>query len=317
MKRKFSPFKLGLFTLVGVALLLGAFFWVGAVKVFQKQDTYAAAFTSSISGLDTGAPVKYLGVEIGQVGGVRIGPDDRYIVVTFSIEHGFRVDKHTLVQVGSGGIAGKPFVELVRVQGQTPQASVPFDVKYPLLASRQGGLGGLMDRASNIMDQVEAADIPALVHQWRQTAQSLSQAVAAGDIGDTLANLHSASANLDRILQGLSGGGQPKQWQGVFQDVASTAESLRKSTTELSSQLEAMPPGALGTISKRMEKMVATGEDALSSWDQRADQTLSTLDRSMQDVNRLVSEMERLVRSLRQSPGELLQQRPSPEPFKR
>lgn len=316
MKRKFSPFKLGLFTLVGVALILGAFFWVGAMRIFQKQDTYAAAFTSSVSGLDKGAPVKYLGVQIGQVNGIRIGPNDRYIIVTFSIEHGFHIDEQTVVEVGSGGIAGKPFVQIARIQGQAPKASVPFDLKYPLLASRQGGLGGLMDRASSVMDQVEQANIPALVQQWRQTAQALSQAVAAGDVRDTLANLHTASANLDQILGGLSGGG-PAQWQGVFKDLKTTADALRQSTTRLSSQLEAMPPGALGTISKRMEKMVSTGEQALSSWDQRADQTLSTLDRSMQDVNRLVSEMERLVRSLRQSPGELLQQRPSQEPFTR
>lgn len=318
MKRKVSPFKLGLFVLTGIIIFLSGMLWVGAVRIFESTRTYAAVFNFSVGGLQKGAPVKYLGVETGDVKSIAIGPDDRYVVVLLGVKKNFKVDKDTVVELDSGGIAGQPFLTLVRLRGQqVTKPALPFSLKYPVIPTRRGGMARLENRARQIMSQIDKANIPGLVKAWRQTAQELSGAVSGGDIRQTMVNLREASARLEVVLKRLSSTGKPEQWHRVFRDITTTADNLRQSTGRLSAQLDALPPDALADLNKRMEKIVGTGEKTLSSFNRQSDQTVAMLEKSLLEVNRLLAEMQQLVRSLRQSPGRILEQPRSSEPFKR
>ena len=318
MKRKISPFKLGLFVLLGLAVVLGGLFWIGLSKVFRGFNTYAVVFEFSVEGLQKGAPVKYLGVQTGHVKEVDIAADDRYILVLIRIESDFQVDESMVVQLTSAGIAGQSYLALQRAPEMKIQPpDLPFEVKHPVIPSRPGGMARMKNRAKDILKELEQADIPGLVRQWRQTAQELSGAVAGEDIRRTLDNLRAASADLQTILQGLSGAGKPEDWRGVFTDIADTAESLRQSTETLSAQLEALPPGAFADLNQRMEDVMTTAEEAVSSFDKESEQMLAVFEKSVLEVNQLLSEMQRLINSLRQSPGEILEQRRSVEPFAR
>ncbi|MEJ2031940.1 MAG: MlaD family protein [Deltaproteobacteria bacterium] len=318
MKRKVSPFKLGLFVLAGILILMAGMLWIGAVEIFQSTKDYTAVFDFSVGGLQKGAPVKYLGVQIGDVKTIGIGPDDRFVEVVLSVDKNFKVVENTVVQLDSGGIAGQPYLSLVRLRGQkVEKPSLPFTVKYPVIPTRRGSMARMENQAKQVLNQLEKANIPGLVSAWRQTAQELSGAVAGGDIRRTIDNLQAASAHLEDILKGLSGTGKPEQWRGVFRDITATADNLRRSTSELSAQLKGLPPDALNKLNQRIERMVTTGEKAVSSFNRQSDQTMAMLDKSLVEVNRLLAEMERLVRSLRQSPGEILEQPRRSEPFKR
>ncbi len=62
-----SYFRLGLFVLTAVVLcLIGIGFLIGP-RAFQPSTTIETYFRFSISGLDVGAPLKFRGIEIGQV----------------------------------------------------------------------------------------------------------------------------------------------------------------------------------------------------------------------------------------------------------
>ncbi|MDA8163862.1 MAG: MlaD family protein [Desulfobacteraceae bacterium] len=315
MKRKISPFKLGLFVLAGAIVLLGGLLWIGAVKLFRPTETYAAIFTFSIGGLQKGAPVKYLGVEAGEVSTVDIGPDDRSVVVLLNVSKKVKVDGHTVAELESGGITGKPFLSLIRMPQPVERPRLPFAVKHPVIPTRRGGIAQMEEQAKRIMSQLEQADLPGLVREWRQTAQEVSGAVASGDIRQTIGNVRAASADLQAILQGLSGAGKPEQWRGIFRDIVATADNLRRSTGRLSAQLDALPPEALADLNRRMDKVVATGEHTLTTFNKQGDQTMAMLEKSLLEVNRLLSEMEQLAGSLRQSPGRILEQPRSAEPF--
>ena len=44
MRRKISPFKLGLFVLMGAAVVVGSLLWIGAARLFQNTKTYVTFF---------------------------------------------------------------------------------------------------------------------------------------------------------------------------------------------------------------------------------------------------------------------------------
>src|SRR5438477_10217476 len=80
-------FKIGLFMLSGITLVVLAVIILGAGALFKKKFMMETYFDESVQGLSVGAPLKYRGVTIGRVehiGFVRneykteLSDDDRY-----------------------------------------------------------------------------------------------------------------------------------------------------------------------------------------------------------------------------------------------
>lgn len=91
-------FKLGLFVLTGVSLLVGTVLALGAGRLLEKRVPADTLMDESVNGLDVGSPVKYRGVTIGRVtsiafasdkdGGIKPEPGHigRYVLVEMSLE---------------------------------------------------------------------------------------------------------------------------------------------------------------------------------------------------------------------------------------
>lgn len=68
MSLKAHYFRVGIFVLVGAALIVGAIIAFGVGSVIDEEYYYAETyFEESVQGLEVGSPVKLLGVEIGRV----------------------------------------------------------------------------------------------------------------------------------------------------------------------------------------------------------------------------------------------------------
>ena len=58
---------IGAFVLGALILIAGSIFLFGSRDLFQKKRHFVAYFEQSINGLNVGAPVKFRGIEVGQV----------------------------------------------------------------------------------------------------------------------------------------------------------------------------------------------------------------------------------------------------------
>src|SRR4051812_21804172 len=133
-------FKLGLFVVTGVALIVAGIVIFGAGALREDAVAFETATTDSVDGLTVGAPVKYAGVTVGKVSAIEMTfwrhrdatPEEiakirRYVTVEMqirremlpakneeqlkknletNIERGFRV------RMASSGLTGPPFLEL-------------------------------------------------------------------------------------------------------------------------------------------------------------------------------------------------------------
>ena len=72
MKTKVSPTVVGLFVLGALLLGVIALFSFGGVNFFSKPERFIVYFDESIHGLDDGSPVKFRGVRIGRVVGLKV-----------------------------------------------------------------------------------------------------------------------------------------------------------------------------------------------------------------------------------------------------
>ena len=71
-----NNWKLGLFIVTGIAVVLSTAAWIGVDRLRQDYRIWYAYFDESVDGLEVGSPVKFLGVPIGEVveiGGVTRG----------------------------------------------------------------------------------------------------------------------------------------------------------------------------------------------------------------------------------------------------
>ncbi len=67
MSGKTNDFKLGLFTLFGVGLLVMAVLAFGAWSSFEKKTLFETYVSGDVSGLSVGSAVEFRGVHVGKV----------------------------------------------------------------------------------------------------------------------------------------------------------------------------------------------------------------------------------------------------------
>lgn len=75
MDTKINFFKIGAFVSTLFFLLVVAIFWLGKYGIEDKKyDEYAVFFNESVSGLNTGSAIKYMGFQVGNVSEIKINP---------------------------------------------------------------------------------------------------------------------------------------------------------------------------------------------------------------------------------------------------
>ena len=76
MNKKISPTLIGVFVVGAVALIVIAILVFGSGRLFRQSRDFVLYFDNSVNGLRVGAPVKFKGVEIGQVKRIKLRLED-------------------------------------------------------------------------------------------------------------------------------------------------------------------------------------------------------------------------------------------------
>ena len=145
MSRPISKFKLGLFVLICGGLGVGALIWIGVAQFFAQGKIYAAFFDHSVKGLQNGAPVSYLGVNVGRVHGITLTPDHHLVQVLMVVRSDFTLDKSLAVELSQPGITGQPYLASVKAPADISKITptVNFPVQYQVVQSRPGQITGI------------------------------------------------------------------------------------------------------------------------------------------------------------------------------
>ncbi len=86
MNDQTQKFRLGVFVIGGVVLLLAMMFFLGMSNLFSRRAVVCTYFSESVQGLTVGSSVKYRGVPIGTVSKIMIRVSDKLVEVNMEIE---------------------------------------------------------------------------------------------------------------------------------------------------------------------------------------------------------------------------------------
>lgn len=121
MKNNVQSVRLGVFIFISSGILISLIIFFAADQVFEKTDTYYIAYQNvSVSGLEVGSPVEYLGIGIGSISDISIDPEDiNSIIVELSVEPGTPIKNDTRADIVSMGITG---LKAIEIRGGSNQA---------------------------------------------------------------------------------------------------------------------------------------------------------------------------------------------------
>jgi phospholipid/cholesterol/gamma-HCH transport system substrate-binding protein len=106
--------RLGVFISVALIVVLLGIMSLSYNIIFATHDIYYIAYEDvSVSGLDIGSQVKYLGISVGSVRRIEIDPKNiNRVIITVGIEPGTPIKEDVRAEIATIGITGLKLIEL-------------------------------------------------------------------------------------------------------------------------------------------------------------------------------------------------------------
>src|ERR1700758_4755969 len=115
MERSANYAAVGAFVLL--VTLVGALFvyWYTDAREHRDYNRYEVYFDGTVSGLERGSAVRYLGVSVGRVVEMRIDPrDSSRVMVVVDIDSTTPVSKKTVAELSLQGVTGLLFIDILQ-----------------------------------------------------------------------------------------------------------------------------------------------------------------------------------------------------------
>lgn len=121
MKVRTQKIRLGIFVFISSVIIIALILFFAVNKLFEKTDTYYITYHDvSVSGLEVGSPVNYLGINIGTISDIVIDPADvSSVIVELSIHKGTPIKKDAYADIVSVGITG---LKTIQIRGGSNEA---------------------------------------------------------------------------------------------------------------------------------------------------------------------------------------------------
>jgi len=301
MEREARYAAVGAFVLLVLAMAVLFVYWYAEGHEHRSYTRYEIYFDGSVSGLARGAPVRYLGVDVGRVVRMQIDPrNSSRVEVIADIDSSAPVSPETLAELSLQGVTGLLYIDLiVNGKGRQLTEAVP-SLDYPVIRSARSNF------------DVFLASLPGLVSVLGDVAERVSrifsdQNVAA--ITATLDNVNQASAQLPTTLREI---------RSLTADLRSVSAEIHGAVSGVRAITDQDGPELLATL-QRVRVVAdnlasATGNlDALVK-DNRQDvrsfarDGLPELEQLLRDARFAAIEFRELSRTLREDPSRLLYQ---------
>jgi paraquat-inducible protein B len=320
MSGEARPRLVGIFTIVGLVLIVAFLAVASSGHFFRQQRTFVVFFKNPV-GLKAGAPVTFRQATLGEV---------RQVELVFT-GRGLESEIMVIADIGKGmlrslsgdsqlaKLSDKEFAENLSkaglratVRSSSPvggQKSLDFDF-HPEIEGRFSGLQtpypelptGSVSRLDVLQDKVEKAlgkisDLPLteVVEQVRSTLESAQKLLDNGDLRGALANLRRTLDTADRMLART--GKTMDNVDVLLGDVRTTTSTTNETLKTADATLKRLD-STLVTVDRNVERT--------------ADTQYQTI-RSIDELNELLRTVRQLVDTMQQHPESLLQGKPEPK----
>jgi phospholipid/cholesterol/gamma-HCH transport system substrate-binding protein/paraquat-inducible protein B len=252
MSKNSNPnyFRLGVFVLAAIGVLIAVILIFGSGKFFKKSFNLETYIKQSVTGLDSGAAVRFRGVKIGQVTTIGLTGDTyekdlpfenrrQYVVVRMKI-FGDEVTEDQLnhfikdnlrARVKSMGITGVNYIELDFVSSALDYPTLPYNWKpeYPVLPSMPNQTDEIISGIQKFIDSANQMNIESTQKKVDQVLVSLN-AMMVGDGKGNEGFIRSVK-DLNVLLSRIAKVTDKDELSILMRELVGTVTSLRQTIT--------------------------------------------------------------------------------------
>jgi len=303
MEREANYAAVGAFVLLVVVMAVLFVYWYSDAREHRDYMRYEVYFEGSVSGLERGAPVRYLGVDIGRVYNMRIDPrDSSRVQVLVDLDSTAPVSAKTVAELSLQGVTGLLYMDLTQDTGTRRLTKVVLSEKYPVIRSARSSFDVLL---------ASLPDVVGLASDVAERATRMLSDKNIASVSNALANIDKATATLPQTLQEV---------KNLVADLREAASEVREVARQANNVVSTAGPEVttaltrvrtvadnLATASENLDRLVEENRQDIRSFTREG---LPELERFLREGRSAAREFRDLSRSLREDPSQIIYQPP-------
>lgn len=252
-RKKNQPFLVGLFTLLGLSIVIITIIWLGANEFFKQQKFYVTYFDTSVEGLTIGSPVKYQGVPVGVVTAISVADDGKIIQVIMDIDPKIDVNDSLRVKSAISGIAGGKFLQLHYTDNPVSMRSHP-KVNFPLppritkyIKSAPSDIEEIQIAANEVISNLKTLEIGTISDktiEFLSTSTNFldtaTKFMSNKELYATITNLKQSSENLRNFMEQADNSTFIADVNATGSRLLESSKKLEQFTVTLNRQIDSM-----------------------------------------------------------------------------
>ena len=292
MEREANYTAVGAFVLLVASMAALFVYWYAGSADSRDYKRYEIYFQGSVSGLNRGSTVRYLGVEVGRVVAIRIDKraSDRVQVIA-DIDAGTPISDDTLASLSLQGVTGLLYIDLLaHADTKRRMDPVPSE-QYPVIDSVQSSfdlflasLPDLVGRASRVLSDENITSFTRTMTNLEKTSASLPATMK--DAAEVVAQLKGALSDMRAAAAGAR-----SFVDSAGPDLTVASERLRKISESLAS------------TSANLDQLLNEHRQDVGLF---LRDSLPEMERLLRDSRQAAQEFRELSRSLKADPSQLL-----------
>ena len=314
-----NKFKLGLFVITAIILLIAAVFSMGLFDHLRPKVHMATYVQESVQGLSTGSAVKYKGVPIGRVSDIFIMVDNNEIRIDIEIDL-TKIQRRTKNTVSGpllpqqfydylrketrrglacrlepDGITGAKYVEInFFTDGALPQKPQIAEIRNGVIymPSTPSMMANLRTNIFEILTSIAAIDFKGISDQTTELLKRANQTLDQARLAQLADNANAAISQLNQTINNVNTALNEHQMRKVVKDMEATLESVRKLSDQVAAAIQ--------------EAKLADTSSDLRALTQSLQSSSDTLRISLQKANETMDSVTDLVHYLNDNPASLI-----------
>ncbi len=309
-----TQFSVGLFVVIGMAVVVVFILWLGLMQYFVEGRKYVAFFDESVQGLNKDSAVKYRGVDIGRVKDIRVAPDGRLVQIILELREPLSDDINVYAQLKTVGITGIMFVELERIpEGETVEPpDLDFEPKHPVIATKSSEIKQLLTDIYTIVDEIKEIEFNKIAKDVSQTLAHVNQTLTDARVKEVSQKTRNTLAAAETLLA-------PEKWRPLQKNMESATKHLDQLIRKTESSVEAAGRSLAGHDKRLVQTMkafqqavenanhmITSGSRLIDETDRRLARLHQQTSASLQQLECVSSNLNRLIEELVNQPSKLL-----------
>lgn len=292
-KPKISEFKVGIFVLIAVVIVMATIFWVKGFSAGLSKEDYTVYFTK-VSGINPGDQVSVNGVRKGSIDELELEGDS--VKIKFNLDKGIKIKSDYNIYIAATELTGGKVLYIE--PGKNSQEVSP---ETALHGTPGADFASLMNSFGDITNNIQdlLADFKKSSDNLNNVLTNINDVVGdgnlKGNIKTTLSNLAASSNNLNQLVSesrnGINGitGKLSKTVDNVDLAIGSNSEELKNTLKDIQ------------TLTTQVDTLVSNLNIAVGNINNKEKGIGKFLndDDFYKNINKTLTEIEKLTKNIR------------------